>query len=347
MQDEDHHAKGGRARAENLSPDQRKTIAQRAANARWDKANEVPQAAYTGTLTLGSLDLPCAVLSDGTRVITETAFMRGMNMYRSGALSVRREVAEFGGAQVPLYLAFKNLTPYINRHLGDVHSLVLKYRTDRGSVAHGIRADLIPRICDVWLDAQRDDVLGPRQRQIAENAQLVIRALAHVGIIALVDEATGYQRDRASDALSKILEAFIAKELQPWVKTFPDEYYEQIFRLRGMVYPTETVKRPQYFGHLTNDIIYARLAPAVLEDLQRKTPRTPAGRLKQHLHRRLSPDLGHPKLREHMSSVITIMKLSDSYEDFKEKIERIHPRYNETLPLHFDEMADSQASTGM
>jgi hypothetical protein len=156
-----------------------------------------------------------------------------------------------------------------------------------------------------------------------------------VGIIALVDEATGYQRDRASDALSKILEAFIAKELQPWVKTFPDEYYEQLFRLRGLSYPSDTVKRPQYFGHLTNDIVYKRLAPTVLEELKKTTPKTPKGRLKNHLHRRLTPDLGHPKLREHMSSVVTAMKLSEDYEDFIKKLDSIHPRYDETISMDF------------
>ena len=132
-----------------------------------------------------------------------------------------------------------------------------------------------------------------------------------------------------------ILEAFIAKELQPWVKTFPDEYYEQLFRLRGLSFPRDTVKRPQYFGHLTNDIIYKRLAPAVLEELKKTTPKSPTGRLRDHLHRRLTPDLGHPKLREHMASVVTAMKLSKDYEDFKTKMDILHPRYDETLPMEF------------
>src|SRR5262249_42519848 len=118
-------------------------------------------------------------------------------------------------------------------------------------------------------------------------------------------------------------------------KTFPDDYYEQLFRLRGLDYPTETVKRPQYFGHLTNDIVYRRLAPAVLDELKRTTPKSPSGRLRQHLHRRLTPDLGHPKLREHMASVVTVMKLSDGYSDFKRKLDRVHPRYDETMSMDF------------
>jgi hypothetical protein len=164
-------------------------------------------------------------------------------------------------------------------------------------------------------------------------ADILMRGLANVGIIGLVDEATGYQRYRARDALAKILEEFIAKELRPYVRTFPDEFYENLFRLRGMQYPRDSVKRPRYFGHLTNDLIYARLAPGVLEELRAVTPRREDGRLKHPFTRRLTEDIGHPKLREHLASVVTIMKLSNEYDDFMLKMGRIHPRYDKTLAL--------------
>jgi len=261
--------------------------------------------------------------------------MTGMGMYRSGALSVRRET-DSDGARIPLYLAFKNLVPFINKNLGDVHELVLKYQTETNSIAHGINAEIIPKICDVWLDAQEAGVLGKRQEQVARKAKLIMRALAHIGIIALVDEATGFQRDRAANALATILEKYIAKELQPWVKTFPDDFYEQLYRLRGLEYPSDKINHPQYFGHLTNQIIYKRLAPAVLKELKESTPKDNKGRYKNRFFQNLTPELGHPKLREHMSSVVTIMKLSDNYEDFKEKMDRIHPSFNETIPLNFE-----------
>lgn len=323
---------GGEARAKSLTSDERSAIASKAAKQRW----AAPVAEYTGSLRLGDLEIPCAVLSDGSRVLTETDFMNGMGMYRSGALSVRRERGA-DSAQIPLYLAFKNLKPFINSNLGDVHELVLKYKTESGAVAHGIRADLIPKICDVWIDAQEAGVLGARQEQIAAKAKLIMRALAHVGIIALVDEATGFQRDRASNALAEILERYIAKELQPWIKTFPDEFYEQLFRLRGLEFPADSVKRPQYFGHLTNDIIYRRLAPKVLEELKAASPKTETGSRKHKLFQKLTSDLGHPKLREHMSSVLTMMKLSTSYGDFIEKLDHIHPAYNKTMELALDD----------
>lgn len=104
-----------------------------------------PVAEYAGDLKFGELVFPCAVLSDGTRVLTETDFMAGLGMYRSGALSVRREMNEDGSAQMPLYLAFKNLLPFVIKHLGDVHVKPLKYKTVGGSIAHGIPANIIPK----------------------------------------------------------------------------------------------------------------------------------------------------------------------------------------------------------
>ena len=124
-----------------------------------------------------------------------------------------------------------------------------------------------------------------------------------------------------------------------WVKTFPNDYYQELFRLRGLEYPNDTVQRPQYFGYLTNDIVYKRLAPGVLDELKRVIPKNQKGKPKTQLFRKLTDNIGYPKLREHMASVVTIMKLSNDYQDFVGKLDRIHPRYTETmlLPFMFEE----------
>lgn len=324
-------SKGGRVRAEKMTPERRREIAIAAAEHRWGTA--VPVAEYDGTLRIGELEFPCAVLSDGSRVLTETNFMKGMGIYRSGALSVRRGEKDETGTRMPLYLAFKNLRPFIEEHLGAEHARPRYYRNKSGGLVHGIPAEIIPKVCDVWLDARRAGVLGPRQEEIASRAEVLVRGLAHVGIIALVDEATGYQRDRARDALAKILEAFVARELRKWVKTFPADYYEQLFRLRGLKYPPTTVKKPQYIGHLTNDVVYKRLAPGVLEELKRVTPRDDQGRHKHQLHRRLTEDVGHPRLREHVAAVVALMKASDRWEDFTRALDRAFPKYGTTMLL--------------
>ncbi|NBR90179.1 MAG: hypothetical protein EBS68_09740 [Rhodobacteraceae bacterium] len=317
-------SKGGMARAEKLSKAERSEIAKRAAVARWN--SHLPDATHEGTLEIADLSLPVAVTSDGTRLMISKAFMTALGRPWKGS---------YASTELPNFIAAKNLLPFVSQELRDVLAPV-DFVNKHGQRANGYRAELLPMVCDVYLDARKAGVLTESQERVAAQAELLIRGFARVGIVALVDEATGYQRDRASDALAKILEKFIAKELQPWVKTFPDEFYEQLFRLRGLEFPRDTVKRPQYFGHLTNDIVYRRLAPGVLEELRNTEPKTPSGRRKGTLQQRLTSDLGHPKLREHLASVCTIMDFSEDYQDFIKKLDRRHPRYGETLEFDFD-----------
>jgi hypothetical protein len=332
MAEDDGRAEGGRARARALSPQRRSEIAKAAAATRW--AGPLPQALHEAVIKLGDLEVECAVLEDERRVISERAMTRAFGGKRGGSHWKR---AKEGGANLPVYLSAKNFLPHISSELALALNSPIKYRTESGVIANGLDAALLPQVCDVFLKARDANELHIKQVPLAVQADIIMRGLATVGIIALIDEATGYQRSRANDALAAILEKFIAKELRPWVHTFPDEFYAELFRLRGLDYPKDTVKRPQYFGHLTNDIIYSRLAPGVRKELKDVTPRAPSGRHTHQLHRRLTSDLGHPKLREHLASVLTAMQLSNDYDDFIAKLDRVKPRYGETLPLPLEE----------
>jgi hypothetical protein len=324
--------KAAKARAKSLSPERRAEIAKKAAESRW--SGDLTQAAYEGEFTLGGTPISCAVLPNGSRIITQATFLRALGRSRSpkagtGVLSTVD--------QLPFFLQADALKPFISEELAQSTNPIF-YRTKSGGKGVGYDARLLPRVADVYLqmrDAaiQKNGEVPTRYQAMITAADILVRALANVGIIALVDEATGFQRDRAVDALATILEAFIAKELQPWIPTFPDEFYEQLFRLRGLSFPLDGVKRPQYFGHLTNDVVYRRLAPGVLDELKRTVPKREDGRRKHHFFRTLTPSIGHPKLREHLASVVTIMKLSKDYDDFIEKLDRIHPRYGETIPM--------------
>ena len=136
---------------------------------------------------------------------------------------------------------------------------------------------------------------------------MLLRGFARVGIIALVDDVTGYQEIRARNALATILEKFIAQELQPWTKTFPYDFYKQIFRLKRWSGP-EGVKRPSIIGHYTNDIVYARIAAGVLDELQTKNPTLPSSHRKNKHHQWFTPEPGHQKLKEHLAAVIALMR---------------------------------------
>ncbi|MFI8593714.1 P63C domain-containing protein [Microbacterium sp. NPDC078428] len=316
---------GGKARAEKMTAAERSASAKKAAEARWstEPVREVLAGSPDSPLRIGDTEIECYVLDDDTRVITQASMLTAIGR------SKRVPGAEGSDGSLPPILRAKSIRPFIPDAVID-QAQPISFRLPNGVRANGYRADLLPTICEIYLAARQEGALPPNQRHIAVQAEILVRALAHVGIIALVDEATGYQDIRTKDALSKILEAFVARELQPWVKTFGPDYYRELCRLRGVPYNPMSVQRPQYFGNLTNDIIYDRLAPGVKDELkaaQKKAEKS--GKMFQHL----TSTTGYPKLREHLGSVVTLMKISTDWSDFKAKLDTIHPSYKGNVPL--------------
>ena len=169
-------------------------------------------------------------------------------------------------------------------------------RTAGGSLRRGFAAEAIPMVCEVYLSA-RDaaGVLTEPQERVAKACDLIMRGLARVGIAALVDEATGYQYARERSALAKILEAYIAKELQPWTRTFPIEFYRQIFRLNKWVFDPATMQGPRCLAQYTDNVVYKRLAPGVLKTLREKNPIIEGKGKRKHKHFQwLTGEIGHP-----------------------------------------------------
>lgn len=331
-------AAGGIARAAKLSADERKAIAMRAVDGKKAKA-ALPVLLHRGELNIAGAMLPCAVVDmrdgkDPVRVLTESGISNALLGGRSGASKRLKKQAEvLGDAEsVPIFVAPPRLKPFIDES-AKIALRPIEY-LDGGRVAQGFDATALPIVCDIWLRAREAGVLQDQQLDKAQKAEVLTRALAKVAIIALVDEATGYQADRAKDALAKILEAFVAKEIQPYLRTFPADYYEQLFRLYKLPFPPEGNQswRPAFFGHITNEVVYSRLAPDLLPELKKLASKAER---KAKLHQWLTHDIGHPKLREHLSSIVTIMKLSQTPEQFKASVNMIHPRYGDTKPIDF------------
>jgi hypothetical protein len=141
---------------------------------------------------------------------------------------------------------------------------------------------------------------------------------------------------RARQALEKILEKFISDELLKWAKMFPDEFYKELFRLKKLTYHEFSSKRPPIIGRLTNDIVYERLAPGVLDELRRKTPKDEKGQRKHKYHQLLTQDVGNPRLREHLVAVITLMKASPNWSSFYRLLQRALPKYSDNPRLFID-----------
>lgn len=327
-------AKGGRARAKALSPEERSEIARYAAERRWGKSvSSVPRATHAGVLTIGEMTIPCAVLDDGTRVLSERGVTKALGGKRGGA-HWRRMRESGDGANLPVYLSANNIRPFIDNELAVALSRPIIYRpVGGGSLGKGVNATLLPRICNVLLKARDAKALVPSQMKIAGASDMLMRGLAHVGIIALVDEATGYQADRAKDELIKILEAYISKELLPWTRRFPPEFFQEIYRLQGWQFREGHLRGPRFVGKLINQLVYEKLPPGVLGELQKRNPVQDYGYRRHKHHQFLTPDIGNPNLEKQIVAVMTLMRASDDKLTFKHLFERAFPQRGQQLAL--------------
>lgn len=183
----------------------------------------------------------------------------------NASLCLRWTSNEAGGAVLPLFLSVPALKPYVDKHFGVVQE-PRKFVTREGVIAHGIDAGSLPKICEVWIDALRDGKLKGSQIATGHKADMLLRGFANVGIIALVDEATGYQQARGRKALQEFLDSYLQKEARKWVKTFPDEFFEAIFRMKGWTWDQASQKKPSVVGHYINNYVYARSGPRAPEE---------------------------------------------------------------------------------
>lgn len=323
----------GNARAASLTPEQRSAVAKKGAEARWGKLKDKPiPKAIIGSpdnpLRIAGVEIPCYVLDDERRVLVQK------NMI--GALDMAQGTAGRGeGDRLAKFIATKSINPFVAKELSHVIIEPILFTTPTGNTAYGYEATVLADLCEAVLKARREGRLNYQQGHIADRCEILVRGFARVGIIALVDEATGYQYIRARRDLETILGLYISKDLAKWAKTFPDSFYANIFRLKGWKYTPGSSKRPMAVARITTDLIYSRLAPGVLAELQRLNPKDEHGRRKHKLFQRLTHDIGIPALREHFVGMDALMSAFDGWNEFYWKAERVFPQFNKTLMLPF------------
>lgn len=320
-------SEGGKARAKKLSPEDRKEIARNAAETRW-----MLKASHQGTLKIADKLLPCAVLEDGTRVINQTSVFKAFDRPQRGVRNKNKSTIT-----LPSFLDANNLIPYINKEVYKVITPI-RYINEKGKKAIGYRAEILPVVCEIYLSARSDkNVLTPSQERVAMASEILVRSLSKVGIIALVDEATGYQNTRPQEALQAYLEKLIRKELAAWSKKFPDEFYENIYKLKNWTWPGMKKNRYSVVAHYTNDLVYERLASGVLDELKSKSPKNNAGNRKNKFHQWLTDDIGHPMLAQHLHAILMFQRLAITnnygWARFLKMIDQTMPKKGSTLEL--------------
>lgn len=331
-------SKAGKAAADRLSPEARSARAAAGAQARWAKADpsraNLPKAicgSHDRPLKIGDILIPCYVLEDETRVLTASGMSEGLGLARGGSMIA-------GMNRLELFASRKLIQPFISNDLMERIHAPLVFLSPTGGKAYGYAAEILVELCEVVLAARQAGALQTQQLRIAQQCEILTRGLARLGIVGLVDEATGYQHIRAKNALETILNQWLTKELQPWRKQFPDEYYRRIFDLNGWPYDPSSVKRPGVIGAWTNDIVYGRLGPGLKEQLHDYAGRDEEGRLKHHLHRHLTSGHGLPELQMHMAGIVALMKAASNWRQFKEMLQRAYPKPKTTLSMAFNDL---------
>ena len=278
-------------------------------------------------LKIGDIEIPCYVLEGDIRVLSQRGLQTGIGMSISGGSAGEQRMPRFIESIASKGIDVKDLPARIREPIKFIPP-------GGGSVAYGYEATILADICDAVLAARKTGgILQKQQEHIADQCEILLRGFARLGIIALVDEATGFQYARNRQALEQILDRFLRKELGTWAKRFPDEFYEQMFRLRGWDYNKFSTARPSVVGKYTSDLVYARIAPGILKELLEREPKDERGRRKHHLHRWFTDEIGHPELEKHLHALIALERANTSWDRFYRSVQRAFPKLNTTLEL--------------
>jgi len=320
-------AKGGYARAAKLTPEERKLIAQKAANARWDHP-DLPQVTHRGILKIADVEIPCFVLDDGRRVISGRGMTAAIGMKGRGQ----------GIARIASHRMIESLE---NNNLSVAIKNPIKFRGGSPKInapSDGFEATILQELSEAILKARDNGVLKTEQEiRYGQYAEILTRAFARLGIIALVDEATGYQGIRPHDALQKYLELIIRKELAAWAKKFPDEFYQNIYRLKGWFWPGMKKNRFSVVAYYTRDLVYERIAPGLLKELEKKSPKNETGKRKNKFHQWLTEDIGDPMLAQHLHSLVMFQRLALAngfgWNRFVKMVDKVLPKRGTNFEL--------------
>lgn len=295
-------------------------------------AEKLFKATHEGEILIGDVKLRVAVLENRKRIITQSALFDAFGRPMRGS----RDISDQSEPKLPGLIDAKNLKPFISNELMNVIKTV-RYIDFNGKINEGFDAIVLPLICDVYVDARNavkengKPVLTQKQIPNVRAAEMLLRALSKVGIIGLVDEVTGYQEVREKDALQLFLQKFLDEEKGKWVKTFPDEFFESIFRMKGWSWSIANKgKKPQVVGHYINNYVYSRIAPKVLSELRKLNPNNENGGRKGKHTQWIDIDFGHPKLKEHLSILIAFAKASGyNWNNWERMIKRALPKFED------------------
>jgi hypothetical protein len=275
----------------------------------------------------------CANLDNGIRVISESAFLQLIGRSPTYRRSDKND-KQNGCVKLPPFLEADNLQPFIDKDVLDA-STPISYITKTNTFAKGYTANLLPSVCRVYTTAHKVNALYKSQLHIYERCDLISDALINVAIVALIDEATGYQYDRPKDTLQALMALYLDKDPNKWNLQFKETFYEEISRLREWKYVP--YQRTPAFAQVTVDLVYKRIQPGLWEELKKTNP----NKKKYRYHQLLTDHIGNPHLREHLRAVTKLMQGCTNWNQFMALVNRTYPLNDIQMDIFFDLLLES------
>jgi hypothetical protein len=313
MTDETPQSKGGKARAQKMTSQDRVMNARVAAMARWDPS--LPKAVSGGPdkpIKIAGIEVPGFVLDDDRRVIATSGMLDTLQLARGGSM-VR------GMNRLELFVSRERIKPFVSNELLERIRNPIRFKIGN-NIANGYTSDTLIDIAEAVIAADNSLTgLQKQQAAIAYQCRIITSALTRIGLIALIDEATGHQTKREKDALQQILSAYLLPEHRPWMKTIPDDFTKEIYRVYGWTRTSDN-RGPRYAGKLIRQLIYERLPKPVLPALDQRNPADSNYRRKHKHHSFLTPEQGLDHFRTLVITVMTLLRISKNKAEFKRNL---------------------------
>jgi hypothetical protein len=198
---------------------------------------------------------------------------------------------------------------------------------------HGLDTSTFIEILRAILKAK----LTKTQKHLGERAQMMLIALANTTLDSIVYQESGYWKTIEGQRVSEILDKYLQDHARTWAKTFPDEFWVKLIKVKG--YPSYiALKRPAFVGHWVNDIVYDRLVPGARRKLKELNPRLPAGYRKHRNHQFTTEDYGLPELKAHLIKVMAYMDAAANDTQFMRMLNRGTPKFGDTYEMPLDDV---------
>jgi len=307
-------------------------------SALWNKVggltakNKIPKATHHGELVIDNIKISCVVLEDGRRLISIRNIASALGRKGGGAYWQRKK-SDSSGALLPEYIALPNLEPFISLETRKKLLETIVYTDVFGRKRSAQSPDLLALICDIWLKARDNGALATQaQEKSAKKAEEIIRSLAKVGIIVLIDEATGFINEKHQFEYRELFKEFIREEAGQYEKQFPDPLYDVFYKIYNLSKPLKKNHRPLFFARVTRKYVYKPLAGsdgALLDILNDKTPiiTTNSGskRRKHKLYQFLEK-VGIDSLQAHIWQLIGIGRAAKNKREFDTLFGLVFPK---------------------